>query len=65
MQRTTSPPPLPRNAWRCYNTCGRPREYWRVVEDDAGGVFIGLLHMRTQPQPRTDDGCARDERRAL
>ena len=39
MQRTTSPPLLPRSAWRICETCGRKREYWRIVEDDAGGVF--------------------------
>ena len=39
MPRTTSPPLLPRSAWCCCDTCGRPREYWRIVADDAGGVF--------------------------
>ena len=39
MPRTTSPPLLPRSAWCCCDTCGRPREYWRIVADDAGGMF--------------------------
>jgi len=39
MQRTTSPPMRPPRAWRICDTCGRKREYWRVLEDDAGGVF--------------------------
>ena len=57
MPRTTSPPLLPRSAWCCCDTCGRPREYWRIVADDAGGVFCShtcaLASETDRSPPRT------------
>ncbi len=59
MPRTTSPPLLPRSAWCCCDTCGRPREYWRIVADDAGGVFCShtcAVASATDQSPSRESG---------